>query len=78
MIEARKSSALLWPGIQCGLGTVFILIKADPLLPYFRMFSEPVGDGLAPRRTWPVGDLQGTLSHFLHHCQMGVGAGREW
>lgn len=42
----------------------------------FSMCSEPMGGGLAPRRPWLVDDLQGTLSHILHPCQVGAG-GRE-
>lgn len=70
MVKARKGS-----GFSVAWGIVFILMR-QPLLPRFRMCSEPVGGGLAPRRPWLVDDLQGTLSHILHPCQVGAG-GRE-
>lgn len=70
MVKAKKGS-----GVSVAWGIVFILMR-QPLLPHFRMCSEPVGGGLAPRRPWLVDDLQGTLSHILHPCQVGAG-GRE-
>ena len=46
---------MAWDGVAWGSRVYFN--QSRLLLPHFRMFSEPMGDGLGLRRTWLVDDL---------------------
>lgn len=57
------------------MGDCVYLNEATPSSPFQNVFRA-CGRGPGPRRPWLVDDLQGTLSHILHPCQVGAG-GRE-